>query len=52
MFKDFYKLYVISNGINEFYGTDKPTQEDFDDGYKLIKVLYRYSTKTLFTINY
>lgn len=52
MFKDFYKLYVISNGVNEFYQTDKPTQTDFNEGYKLVKVLYRYSTTTLLTINF
>jgi hypothetical protein len=52
MFKDFYKLYVISNGINDFYQTDKITQEDIKNGYRLIKVLFRYSTKTLWTINF
>ena len=52
MFKDFYRLYVISNGVNDFYQTSKPTQEDFNNGYKLVKVIYKHHTTTLLTINF
>ena len=49
---DFYKLYVtksVTSG-NVFYMT-KEDYENEKDNLKLLKVLYRYGTKTLFTIN-
>ena len=52
MIFDFYKLYVIKYNTSDkiFYMTKEDYLQD-KENCKLIKVLYRYGTKNLLTIN-